>query len=105
VVHLDVLENGDKKESAENPGGQKIMADLGGAKSGLPFFAIVDSTGKKLGDSNMAPGGQNIGYPATKGEIASFIKLLKSTAPHLAESQLAALEKDLTNRSPERARQ
>jgi hypothetical protein len=98
------MENGEKKQTAENPGGQKLMADLGGAKSGLPFYAVLDSTGKKLANSNMAPGGKNIGYPATRDEIASFVKLLKSTAPRLSAAQLDALEKDLTTRSPERNR-
>ena len=77
------------------------MADLGGEKSGLPFFAIVDAKGKKLADSN-AVNGKNIGYPATKEEIAAFVKLLRSTAPRLSSAELDRLEKDLAERSPER---
>jgi hypothetical protein len=98
------MENGEKKETVENPGGQKLMADLGGEKSGLPFFAILDANGKKLADSNVAPGGKNIGYPATAAEIAAFMKVLKSTAPRITSADLELIEKDLTERSPERSR-
>lgn len=103
MVHLDVMENGEKVNTAENPGGRKMMADLGGEKSGLPFFAIVDARGKKLGDSN-AVEGKNIGYPATAQEIAAFVKLLKTTAPHLSQAELDRIEKDLKAASPERNR-
>ena len=59
------------------------MKDLGGEKSGLPFFAFLDAKGKKLADSNVMPGNQNIGYPAAPDEIAAFEKLLERTAPRM----------------------
>jgi len=62
-----------------------------GARSGLPFFAILSTEGKKAGDSNLLPGGRNIGYPAQPDEIAAFQKLLKQTAPHLTAEQLSHL--------------
>ena len=55
IVHLTVQENGEKK-ALENPGGDRVLADLGGAKSGLPFYAFLDATGKKLADANAMPG-------------------------------------------------
>jgi len=88
VVHLDVMERGEEKDKSENDGGVKLMADLGGEKSGLPFYAILDATGKKLADSNALPGNQNIGYPGSPEEIRAFAKLLKDTAPHLSAGQL-----------------
>jgi hypothetical protein len=76
------------------------MADLGGEKSGLPFYAVLDAHGKKLADSNAIPGGKNIGYPAEAEEIVAFVKLIKSTAPKLLPDQLEQLEADLRKRSP-----
>ena len=80
VVHLDVMENGPKK-SLENAGGVDLMKTLGGEKSGLPFYAFLDAKGKKLADSNVMPGNQNIGYPGAPEEIAAFGTLLQQTAP------------------------
>jgi len=81
IVTLDVLENGPKVASDENPGGLAIMKALGGEKSGLPFYAILDAKGKKLADSNVMPKDQNIGYPGSPEEIEAFGKILEKTAP------------------------
>ncbi len=103
VVHLDVNETGDKIATDENPGGQKLLADLGGAKSGLPFYAIVDAAGKKLGDSNAMDKSANIGYPATPEEIAAFMKLVRSTARKMKSSELEMLESNLRAAAPKQA--
>src|SRR5512143_3144607 len=39
IVRLDVLERGEKK-ALENPGGEEFLKELGGEKSGLPFYAF-----------------------------------------------------------------
>ncbi len=62
-----------------------MLNELGGAKSGLPFFAFLDASGKKLADSNALPGGKNIGCPATEEEIQAFKQLLRKTAPRLTD--------------------
>ncbi|HZT42435.1 MAG TPA: hypothetical protein VFA07_09595 [Chthonomonadaceae bacterium] len=62
------------------------MKDLGGEKSGLPFYAFLDAKGKKLADSNVMPGNQNIGYPAAPDEIVAFEKLMEKTAPRMKEA-------------------
>ncbi len=86
MVSLDVSEHGEKK-ALENPGGDKVMTELGGANSGLPFYAIVDPKGAKLASSIAVPGPNgtqsNIGYPASPAEIAAFDALLKKTAPKM----------------------
>ena len=87
LTKLDVMENGEKKAALENPGGDKVMSDLGGAKSGLPFFAILDAQGKKLADSNALPGGKNIGHPAAPEEVDAFETILKRTAPKMPAAQ------------------
>ncbi len=81
VLHLDVMENGDKK-ALENPGGAEVMEGLGGKGAGLPFYAVVAPDGKKLGDSLLTPGvpTTNTGHPAETKEIAHFLDLLKASA-------------------------
>ena len=86
VTHLVVMESKEKKE-LENPGGAEIMKELGGEKSGLPFYAFIDSKGKMIANSNAMPKDQNIGYPAEKEEIAAFELLLKKSAKHLTDEQ------------------
>ena len=85
MVKLDVMERGEKKQTLENPGGKDVMDSMGGEKSGLPFFAILDEKGKKLADSNALPGGKNIGYPAAPEEIAAFEEILKKAAKRMKE--------------------
>src|SRR5579871_6292497 len=101
LIHLDVMERGDKKATDENPGADKILADLGGASSGLPFYAVLDATGKKLADSDAMPKNGNIGYPGSPEEITAFGKLLKDTAPHLSEEQRAKLVDYLRKNAPQ----
>lgn len=93
VVHLDVMENGDKV-ALENPGGEAVMADLGGKGAGLPFYAIVGPSGKKVGDSLRVPGkgNSNTGHPAAPEEIAHFMELLKKTAPRMGEQGRRTVE-------------
>jgi thiol-disulfide isomerase/thioredoxin len=98
VVHVDVMENGDKKP-LENAGGGALMAKWGGEKSGLPYF--LDGSGKKLADSNvMPPGKTNIGYPGAPDEIAAFENLLKQTAPRMSEGDRAQIVAQLKKNAP-----
>lgn len=77
TVHLDVQEQAADK-ALENPGADVFLAKYKGEKAGLPFFLVMDKTGKKIGDSFV--NNQNIGCPASQNEVASFITLLKSTS-------------------------
>ena len=86
VIHLVVMESKDKKE-LENPGGAEVMKELGGEKSGLPFYAFIDEKGTMIANSNAMPKDQNIGYPAEKEEIAAFEGLLKQSAKHMTDDQ------------------
>ena len=86
ITHLDVLESKDKKD-LENAGGDTIMKDLGGEKSGLPYYAFLDAKGKKIADSNVMPKNQNIGYPGSEEEIIEFEKLLRQTALRMTDDQ------------------
>jgi thioredoxin-related protein len=91
IARLDVLESGNNIQTLENPGGKKIMTDLGGEKSGLPFYAFLDAKGKKIADSNVMPKDQNIGYPNSPEEIVAFEKLLTRTAPRMSVGQRATI--------------
>lgn len=91
VVHLDVLERGEKK-AIENPGADKYLQTLGGEKSGLPFYAFLDQRGKKMADSNvMKANTQNIGFPGSSDERAAFKKLLALSAPSMTPDELSGI--------------
>lgn len=101
MLTLDVQEGADKKEALENPGGQQIMADLGGEKSGLPFYAVVDAKGKKLADANaVPPKNSNIGYPGSPEEIVAFEKIITDTAPKMKAQQRSKLIDYLRKNAP-----
>ena len=100
VAYIDVLEQKDKKEELENPGGEKIMNDLGGKDAGLPFYAFVTPKGKKIADSKAMPENQNIGYPGSDSEILTFSKLLKKSAADLTNQQLITVQNYLKRVAP-----
>ena len=99
IVQLVVKESREKK-SLENPGGEKVLADMGGEKAGLPFFAFLDKAGKKIADSNAMPKNQNIGYPATPDEIKAFAVLLEKTAPRMTAKERDEITAYLTKNAP-----
>ena len=66
----------------------------GDAKPGIPFFAVLDASGKKLADSN-DPDLGNLGCPYTPEEVALFMKLLRRTAPKLTDADIATLRAGL----------
>lgn len=103
ITRLDVLERNEKVGELENPGGREIMAKYGGEKSGLPFFVFVDSTGKKLADSNVMPKNQNIGYPGVPEEIEAFAKIVKISAKNMSGEQLAAIINYFRTNAPKSA--
>ena len=101
ITHLDVQERGDKIKELENPGGNELMKNLGGEKSGLPFYAFLDATGKKLADSNVMPTqNPNIGYPGSAEEIEAFGKLLKASAKNLSDEKFAMIIDYLKKNAP-----
>lgn len=78
VKHITVKETKENKD-LETPGGQKFMDKYThGKRTGIPFWLIFDKNGKLLADSFDATG-SNLGCPATKEEVASFIHKLKKT--------------------------
>lgn len=99
VTHLDVMES-ETKKALENPGGNELMKEYGGEKSGLPFYVFLSSEGKKIADSNALPKNQSIGYPASAEEIAAFGDLLKQTAPRMSDEHRGQIIAYLQKNAP-----
>lgn len=100
IVHVTIMENGDKK-ALENAGGSELFASLGGAaNSGIPFMAIVDPKGKMLINSNYGDKHENMGYPGEPAEIAHFAEMLTKAAPKISVADRAEIIKWLTDHKP-----
>jgi len=62
--------------------------------SGIPWFVILDSTGKALATSDA--GKSNIGFPYEPNEIEHFVKMLNETRKRLTDEDVKALKVSLT---------
>ena len=101
-VHVTVQEQ-KEKASLNSPGGDELMAKLGGKDGGLPFYAFLDAHGEALVNS-LRPGGgnassANIGYPAKPEEIDWFMAMLRKAVPAMPASDSALLERWLREHS------
>ncbi|HEY4259483.1 MAG TPA: hypothetical protein VGM98_04970 [Schlesneria sp.] len=67
---------------------------------GVPWFVILDETGKTL-TSSVGPKG-NIGYPFQTPEIDLFIGMLRETRQKLTDADLEQLRTDLVAYREER---
>jgi thiol-disulfide isomerase/thioredoxin len=94
IVWLDVHERGAGR-AKENPGAAALMGQLGGATSGLPFFAVLDSKGKTLATSINPTNARNIGCPESLAEIGHFQSMVKAGAPAVTAEELATLRQGL----------
>jgi len=74
---ITVQERAEKK-NLETPGGDAVNEKLGGKDQGLPFWVILDSTGKVLEDSRV--NGENLGGPASEEEVNHLIAKLEKTS-------------------------
>jgi thioredoxin-related protein len=100
VTKLDVKERGEKIQTHENPGGQKMLEDCGGISSGLPFIVFLNQKGTMIANSNVLPKNQNIGYPGAKEEIDVFMKLLKQAAPRMTQKERKIISQHLEKNAP-----
>lgn len=87
TCHLTVQESTGKKD-LENPGADILLKKYHGEDAGLPFWLILEPSGKLLADSRLRPEGAgldtkgvSIGCPATAEEVNYFLKLLKLSSP------------------------
>lgn len=85
-------------EARNNPGASNLLEKHNNGQSSVPFWMILDTTGKSLGDAKMKPTRrpgsipENIGCPATNEEITYFVSLLRKTSS-MNEETLKAIEK------------
>jgi len=84
-VRLTVQERGDK-EPLNNPGSAELLKKMG-STGGIPFYFMLDASGKKLGDANGMPDGSNIGHPYTDEEVKAFEGVLARTAPRMSAAE------------------
>lgn len=95
VVWLTTMESGDKK-ALENPGADKVLADLGGAQEGIPYTVFMDADGKVLADSRVdGKAGANIGHPVKPEEVDWFMAMLKKGAPKMTPTEAETIKKAL----------
>jgi YVTN family beta-propeller protein len=94
VAHLTVQEQADKT-ALNHPGGEEILARVGGKNSGLPYFVFLDARGALIVNSTLPPdgkrGGSNIGHPVQPEEIDWFMAMLRKAVPALKEDEARAL--------------
>jgi hypothetical protein len=94
-ARLDVQEAEEKKD-LDNPGGEQVMAKVGGEKAGLPFLAFLSEKGELLANS-IRPGDDkakagNIGHPMQPYEVDWFLTMLKKGAPAITADEAKVLE-------------
>lgn len=78
---------------------QEIMKKVGAdPQGGIPWFAILDSSGKVLATSD-AKGG-NIGFPMQPAEIEHFLSMLTKSGASLQPADLKAIESSLKSPAP-----
>ena len=87
IVRL-IVDEASGKKNLENPGADDYRTRYNGDKNqGIPFWFILDSNGKLLGDCYIRKEGQpltsrgeNSGCPANDEEVTNFIMVLKKTS-------------------------
>lgn len=60
---------------------------------GVPWFVILDASGKSLASSTGSDG--NIGYPYEPKEVAQFMEILRATRVSLSDEELESISADL----------
>lgn len=100
---LTIQERGPKKE-LDNPGAAELYAAwTAGAKTGIPFYLVLDAKGAMRASSIRPIAGgpaENIGYPGSPAEIQAFVSLLKDGAPGLTQAEMGVLAAELDAAKP-----
>ena len=95
VVAKITIREREEKRALENAGWETVLASLRGTKDrDVPYYAILDPSGKKLGDGfqhgeGKVPG--NGGYPKTGPEADTFVDLIRETGKTFGVKDLARL--------------
>ena len=96
LANLSVLEQRGKHPELNNPGGDKLLRELGDNSLTVPFIVFLDEQGQLLTNSNRVvdgkPTGENVGYPALPVEIDWFMTMLNKTLPALSKADADTIE-------------
>ena len=65
------------------------------APGGVPWYAILDSSGKILATSNQEESEENIGFPSSQAGIAHFMKMITKSKIRLTDKQVEVWVKKL----------
>jgi len=96
VIAQITIRERDEKRAMENPGWEETLLKIRGTKDkDVPYFAVLDSKRKKLGDGyryaeGTIPG--NGGYPKTGPEADAFVDLIRQTGKAFTEQDLSKLK-------------
>jgi thioredoxin-related protein len=85
-----VVDEDEAHKNLETPGVSAWTAKLG-EPQGLPFLAFLDKQGKLIVNSKPViknVTGENIGFPATKEEIAWFETMIKTAVPQITANEM-----------------
>ncbi len=108
LAKLNVAEEAGKHPELNSPGGEELMAKLGGANAkegigGVPFLVFLDANGEAIVNSNRPvkgrAGGANIGYPSEPEEIDWFMVMLKRAVPAMTAEESRTIEEWLRKAS------
>jgi thiol-disulfide isomerase/thioredoxin len=82
-------------DTEKNDGSEQLARRLGSVNGidGIPWFAVVDSTGKVLATSEGPKG--NIGFPDTDVEVAHFFTILHNTAKGITAEEIGTIQRAL----------
>jgi thioredoxin-related protein len=89
IVPLVIDETEPAMIARNNPGADTLIDRFypKAHEGGIPFYAILDTTGRVIGTSYELPDGSNIGHPEADIEIESFDRLLARVAPRITQAQ------------------
>ena len=68
-----------KTKDRERPGALAFMKSVRQSGTSAPFYVVLDSSRKPIGDAYKGPN-RNIGYPEATWEIEGFTDLLRRTS-------------------------
>lgn len=96
IADLRVEEERGKHPELNTPGGDQLLADLGGKDSGVPFIVFLDDRGRPIINS-LRPvqgkaKGENVGYPVLPEEIDWFMTMLQKAVPSMTKADAGILE-------------
>jgi thioredoxin-related protein len=102
LAKLNVEEEVGKHPELNSPGGEELMARLGGVDAkgrigGVPFLVFLNVSGDPIVNSNRPvkgrAGGMNIGYPSAPEEIDWFMSMLNKAVPTMTADELRSIDK------------